>query len=170
MPLIDDVKAILRISAGQTAFNIEIQDLIDAAIDDLKLSGVVSEKADDGTDSLIRRAVFTYVKAYFGWDNPDADRLQKAYGMLKMHLTLSQEYTGFAVTFTVTDGLNPLEDAVVTLNGTEMITNTLGKAMFAGITKQQNMEYTVTLEGYEDIEDEVDVEGSISVPVTMVVI
>ena len=90
MALIDDVKLALRISSS--AFDSEVQGLIDAAKADMKLSGVDETKIIE-TDPLIKRAIITYVKANFGFDNPEADRLQQAYNMLKAHLTLSQEYT-----------------------------------------------------------------------------
>lgn len=91
MALLDDVKLALRISSS--AFDTEITDLIDAAKADLKLSGVIAEKVDeDPPDTLIKRAITVYAKANFGWDNPDAERLQQAYDMLKMHLSLSAEY------------------------------------------------------------------------------
>lgn len=168
MALIDDVKILLRIS--NIAFDTEISDLISAAKEDLRISGVTSEKIDDDTDSLIRRAISTYVKANFGWDNPDAERLQQSFDMLKMHLTLSQEYIGYAITFIVTDGVNPLENAVVTFNGEEKITNTLGQVIFYGVPAEQNMVYIVTLDGYFRIEDEIDVSSSQTVPITLVVV
>ncbi|TCT23388.1 putative phage protein (predicted DNA packaging) [Melghiribacillus thermohalophilus] len=90
MALLDDVKLALRIS--NSAFDNEINDLIEAAKADLILSGV-EETRLDVTDPLIKRAIKTYVKAQFGFDNPDAERLQQSYEMLKMHLTLSTEYT-----------------------------------------------------------------------------
>lgn len=96
MALIDELRTILRIGETQTAFDSEIQPLIDAAKADLKLSGVSEAKTEDVEDPLIKRAITIYVKAHFGWDNPDAERLQQSYDMLKMHLTLSQEYTGDA--------------------------------------------------------------------------
>ncbi len=89
--MLNDLKKVLRIN--NTAFDDEIQDLINASIQDLKLSGVLPAKADDDTDPLIRRAISTYVKAHFGWDNPDFEKLVEAYNMLKMHITLSEEYT-----------------------------------------------------------------------------
>jgi uncharacterized phage protein (predicted DNA packaging) len=90
MALIDDIKTALRIS--NTAFDSEISDLISAAQSDLKLSGVLESKVNDDTDPLIKRAIIVYVKANFGWNNPDAERLQHSYNMLKIHLALSQEY------------------------------------------------------------------------------
>lgn len=91
MALLDDVKLALRISPTIIAYDDEVQDLIEAAKADLKLSGVDPAKLDE-SDPLIKRAIVTYCKAHFGFDNPDADRLERAYDMLKAHLTLSQEY------------------------------------------------------------------------------
>lgn len=92
MPILDDVKVALRIS--NTAYDSEISDLINAAKSDLALSGVL--KVDD-TDPLIKRALIVYCKANFGWNNPDAERFQLSYDLLKGHLSLSQEYTKEAV-------------------------------------------------------------------------
>ena len=92
MAMLDDVKAAMRISAGTTAFDDELADLIAAARADLQLSGISAAKADDDTDSLIKRAIIVYVKWNFGFDNPDVDRLERAYNLLKGHLTLSQDY------------------------------------------------------------------------------
>jgi uncharacterized phage protein (predicted DNA packaging) len=98
--MFDDIKTVLRISKSNDAFDTDIIDLIDAARDDLMLSGVSSEKVQKEIDAynltdvdpLIKRAVTVYVKANFGWDNPDADRLQKSYDLLKMHLSLAGDY------------------------------------------------------------------------------
>lgn len=91
MAMLDDVKLALRVS--HSALNGEITDLIAAARQDLILSGILPAKANSDTDSLIKRAVVTYVKAHFGWDNPDHERLLSAYGQLKLHLTLAGDYT-----------------------------------------------------------------------------
>jgi uncharacterized phage protein (predicted DNA packaging) len=76
------------------AFDTEVQDLIDAARQDLKLAGISSVKADaeDDIDPLIKRAITTYAKANFGYDNPDADRLKDSYESLKNHMSLSGDY------------------------------------------------------------------------------
>ncbi len=84
--MLELVKIALRVS--NTALDAEIQNLIDAALADLAMGGIDTTSQD----ALIQRAVITYCKAYFGYDNPDADRLIKAYDMLKMHLMLSSEY------------------------------------------------------------------------------
>jgi uncharacterized phage protein (predicted DNA packaging) len=90
MALLDDVKLALRISSS--AFDSEITDLIEAAKADLQLSGVKQEKADDDNDPLIKRAIIVYCKANFGYDNPEAERFQQSYDMLKQHLSLSYDY------------------------------------------------------------------------------
>jgi len=110
LALKDDIKTALRIS--NSAYDTEIDDLIDAAKTDLLLSGVNANKTVIETvtpeptednpepepievevmDPLIKRAITIYVKAHFGWNNPDAERLQQSYDMLKCHLALSQEY------------------------------------------------------------------------------
>lgn len=112
--LLDDVKTALRVSG--TALDFEVQDLIDAAKADLKISGINTEKTitvivdqtpepTEGNpepeqvlvemevmDPLIKRAITVYCKAHFGWDNPEADRFAQSYIMLKQHLALSAEY------------------------------------------------------------------------------
>lgn len=82
----------LRIAATTNDFDTEIQDLINAAIADLKMAGVVADKAVD-SDALIKRAIVTYCKSHFGYDNPDAERFLESYLMLKRHLALSVDYT-----------------------------------------------------------------------------
>ncbi|GJM84320.1 hypothetical protein HMSSN139_68160 [Paenibacillus sp. HMSSN-139] len=93
MAMLDSVKSALRISQSNLAFDEEVSDLIAAARNDLRISGVLSAKVEDDTDALIKRAITVYCKANFGFDNPDAEKLTDSYNMLKAHLTLSQEYT-----------------------------------------------------------------------------
>lgn len=88
MALIDDVKATLRVNSS--THDIEIENLITACVSDLMLAGVTEQNQ---TDPLIKRAIILYCKTNFGYDNPDADRLQEAYHLLKTHLLLSQDYT-----------------------------------------------------------------------------
>lgn len=92
MAILDDVKVALRIAATNTAFDGEVGDLIDAAKKDLELAGVAADKAIE-TDPLIKRAITTYCKAHYGYDNPDAERFLESYLMLKRHLALSVDYT-----------------------------------------------------------------------------
>lgn len=91
MALLDDIKISLRV--GTAALDGEIGDLIDAVKTELILSGILSAKVDDESDALIKRAVTLYCKANFGYNNPDAEKLQRSYDLLKSHLALSAEYT-----------------------------------------------------------------------------
>lgn len=91
--MLDDVKTALRISQSSTAFDMEIQDLIEAARLDLEQSGISSEKAKDDNDPLIKRAIIVYCKANFGYDsNTSAERFHDSYVMLKQHLSLAGDY------------------------------------------------------------------------------
>jgi uncharacterized phage protein (predicted DNA packaging) len=96
--LIDEIKTVLRLSISNTAFDSEIDGLIEAARQELKLSGVNSDKADaiHTIDPLVKRAIITYVKANFGWDNPDAEKLNHSFEMLKSHLSLSGDYNAIS--------------------------------------------------------------------------
>jgi uncharacterized phage protein (predicted DNA packaging) len=89
--LLETVKTALRIPSDPNLES-EAQDLITAAKSDLQLAGVLQTKIVDN-DPLIKRAIVTYCKANFGWDNPEAERFQKSYESLKNHLSLSVEYT-----------------------------------------------------------------------------
>ena len=92
MPLLDDVKRALRISSS--SYNDEVTDLIDAGKSDLRLAGIYfkDETEELPLDPLVKRAVITYCKAYFGFENTDADRFIDSYVMLKQHLSLAGDY------------------------------------------------------------------------------
>ena len=68
----------------------EVQDLIDAAQADLRISGVVNQPS---SDPLIIRAITTYVKGHFGYENKDSEKFLLSYESLKIHLALCSEYT-----------------------------------------------------------------------------
>jgi uncharacterized phage protein (predicted DNA packaging) len=88
--MLNDIKTALRIS--HTALDTEILDLIEEARADLMLSGISDLKANDDKDPLIKRAIKTYCKANFGFDNPDSDKLNRSYESLKNHLSLAGDY------------------------------------------------------------------------------
>ena len=95
MAILDDAKLALRITA--TAFDSEISDLISYAQEDLVVAGVTRTKMDafvldPDSDYLIKRAVITYVKAEFGWSNPDQDAFRGSYNIQKIRITLLDDY------------------------------------------------------------------------------
>ena len=87
---IDLVKSALRI--GTDAFDDELQNLIDAAVADMGIAGVIN--IDTTTDPPIKTAVITYCKLHFGIAE-DADRLQRSYDEQKGQLSTASGYTDF---------------------------------------------------------------------------
>lgn len=85
--MLEKIKQALRIKSK--AFDGEIQDLIESAKMDLRISGVTRINEDD---PLISQAVKVYCKANYGLDNKDSEKYQKSYDMLKQHLSLCGEY------------------------------------------------------------------------------
>jgi len=119
MALIDDVKTALRIT--NTEFDGEITGLINACKSDLQQSGLY---VIDETDPLIERVIILYCKANFGYDNPDADRLQQSYDMLKNHLSMSADYAYYKVT------INAGEQCQIAFDGETKETDDSGQAIF----------------------------------------
>lgn len=85
--ILDKVKQALRIKSE--AFDMEIEDLICACKIDLALAGI--KKIEDA-DALIQRAIIVYAKANFGLENPDSEKYQKSYDLLKMSMALAGDY------------------------------------------------------------------------------
>lgn len=85
--MLNKVKLALRITS--TAFDSEIEDLINAALADLGIAGVATL---ENTDPLIIRAVTTYCKANFGQPE-EYDRLKTAYDEQKAQLQMATGYT-----------------------------------------------------------------------------
>ncbi|MFZ5352745.1 MAG: phage head-tail connector protein [Bacillota bacterium] len=143
MAILDDAKSAIRIS--NTAYNTEISDLIAAARLELIQSGVIAAKANDDTDLLVKRAILVYVKANFGWNNPDSEKLKSSFEILKNHLSVSVDYSYYTVT------VNAGTQCEVTFDGETKQTNDSGTVVF--YSKPQNhVEYTIDgVTGYVDI-------------------
>ena len=90
--LIYDAK--LRLRLHTDAFNDEIGDLIDsAALDLIKRNAIQESQLSDTTiDPLIKRAIMTYVRAYFG-EPEDPERLKADYDEQKATLMTTTGYT-----------------------------------------------------------------------------
>ena len=165
MALIDDVKKVMRIT--NTAHDTELTDLINAAIADLKLTGITAESAVT-TDTLIKRAVMIYVKTNFGWDNTDMEKLQKSYDLLKWHLTLSGDYSFYKINFVVNDGTSGVR-ARVTLDNTQTNTNEDGEISFY-MLKKNNIKYTITSEGFKTVTETIDINQSKTITVSLILV
>lgn len=86
--LLDRVRLALRITTN--AYDCELDDLIQAAIADLRIAGIVVSAPQE--DPLIIRAIVTYCRYHFG--SPEQpDRLKRAYDEQKAQLQVSTGYT-----------------------------------------------------------------------------
>lgn len=85
--MLDAVKLALRIVTD--AFDDELNDLIAAALLDLRLAGITNT---DTTDALVKRAVITYCRLNFGQPD-DYDRLKKSYDEQKSQMGMATGYT-----------------------------------------------------------------------------
>jgi len=92
MALVDEAKVYLRIDASDTTFDGEIQDLIDSVQAELIDLGVDPTLVSAATDPLIKRAITVYCKAYFGYDQDNAEAFASSYEKLKMYLMNSCTY------------------------------------------------------------------------------
>jgi hypothetical protein len=168
--ILDSIKTALRISG--TDLDGEIEDLLLAVKADLQLSGLLGEKILV-TDALIKRAIIVYCKANFGWDNPEAERFQKSYDMLKNHMSLSRDYAYYAITFVVVNSIAAAIDEVkIIFDGVEKLTNASGIAIFY-VREGSNYEYQITHNDYADYVDSdgewynVDVSASVTINITI---
>jgi len=88
--LLDDAKLAIRMKSN--TFDTEITDLLEAARLELIQAGISSEIAKKDDDPLIKRALITYVKANFGFDNPDYEKFAESFISQKRALSLSGDY------------------------------------------------------------------------------
>lgn len=87
--MIAAVKLALRVTT--TAFDSEIESLINAAKLDLGVAGVVIPST---IDALVQTAVITYCRLHFGQPD-DYDRLKRAYDEQKAQLATCTGYTNW---------------------------------------------------------------------------
>ena len=87
MTILTAARMALRVTT--TAFDDQINDLIDAALLDLEAAGITYA---DPNDALIRQAVVTYVRMHFGQPD-DFDRLKASYDEQKAQMSTRTGYT-----------------------------------------------------------------------------
>jgi len=81
------VKMALRVTT--TAYDSELNTLINAALLDMGIAGVTN---DDDTDEIVLRAIITYCRLNFGKPD-DYDRLKASYDEQKAQLSMATGYT-----------------------------------------------------------------------------
>lgn len=85
------IKTALRITTS--AFDDELNMLINACIQDLNASGIVGARVSaDTSDDLVRQAIVAFCKWRFG-DNPNADKMRELYELQKAQLATATNYT-----------------------------------------------------------------------------
>lgn len=85
----NQIRKDLRINNEE--YDDEIKSLIQTSIEDLKTSSIASSYFDEEEElrPMLETAIKTYCKANFGYDNPDAERLQNSYELQKQKLAIS---------------------------------------------------------------------------------
>ncbi len=84
--MLEKIKVVLRLK--NSAYDEEVQDLIDACKVDLSLSGV---EIVDEADPLTMQAIKLYCKSNFGYDE-NSNKFAEAYEKLKQSMSLCGDY------------------------------------------------------------------------------
>jgi hypothetical protein len=147
MTLLADMKILLRIK--NTAYDTEISDLISACQSELIIDGVNESALDDfvadPTDMFLKRIFSVYVKANFGWDNPDSDKLMEVFEKFRNRITMSNKYMFFKVTINIT------EQQVVIFDAHAKETNDSGTVVFYTRAKNHIKYIVAGTEYYVDV-------------------
>lgn len=78
MALLDEVKIACRVSSD--VFDTELEAYISAALMDMRRAGVREELLSPASVSpMAKAAIFQWCKAYYGYDNPEAERFMESY-------------------------------------------------------------------------------------------
>lgn len=94
MAMIDKVRTALRISTKDNEdINEELNDLIEAAKQDMGIAGVL---VPEDMDAIVQRAIITYCKMSFGLPE-DYDRLKRSYDEQKAQLSNATGFTDWGV-------------------------------------------------------------------------
>lgn len=91
--ILEKVKLSMRIVTD--AFDDELNDLIDGALRDLEIGGVITSQSECG-DVLLLRAIITFCKMNFG-ESDAYDRYKASYDEQKAQLQMSSDYTIWGV-------------------------------------------------------------------------
>lgn len=115
--LLEDVKVALRVEHDAT--DSEIEDLIAAAVFDIANKGIsvtwlgtdpmeptfsVADIDEEALPTMAKRAIVTYAKANYGYDNDEAERLMKSYDSILCSLGNSRFNAVYETDEEVSDG------------------------------------------------------------------
>lgn len=91
MGLLDDIKVACRVSGS--AFDGELTDLIEAAVQDMRRVGV-PECALTSPSGIAKQAIVCRCKAGFGYDNPERYQFEESYRRCVVDLMHSIPFDG----------------------------------------------------------------------------
>lgn len=92
--LFETIMVALRSTTTDEGLQTEVNDLILAARADLNIDGLVSDEFASSKAVIIRQAITLYVKAHWGYDNPDSEKFLDRYEKLKTSLSFHSQYGG----------------------------------------------------------------------------
>lgn len=82
----------LAMAITSDAFDVELTDLINACIEDLKSNGIKADDLIEAENALVLQAIKTYCRVHF--QSPaDYDKLLASYEQQKGHMRMSTGYT-----------------------------------------------------------------------------
>lgn len=100
MALLDKVKVACRVTSA--AYDDELSDLISAALEDMGITDInpsVLTDDDAAINPLVRQAVVTFCRMYFGTPSTDVfTRLKESYDEQKAQMLMSSEFTNWGST------------------------------------------------------------------------
>lgn len=71
--------------------------------------------------------------------------------------------TANTLTFTVTAGTDPIQDAIIVINGSKYRTDDQGKVVIGNLTNTSGLNYSISKEGYTTYNGQVDISGNTEV-------
>jgi len=157
-----------RIKTLTADITAELTDSIEEARADLIAIGVIPEKANDETDSLILGAIRCFIRWKFAYDDTERIGAMGEYMSMRDELRRRRDYGYYAVTFTVTDDDDPVPDAEIVFNGEIIITDDDGEAIFYYVSTGTNQAYKIEADGYAAVEGTINVTGSAEVGIELI--
>ena len=161
------IQRAVRIKTATADTTAELTDLIEMCRADMEGIGVLAVKTQDETDYLILSAVRSYARWKMAADEAEESANMNDYMLQRDELRRRVDYAAYTITFSVTDGTDPIPDAEITFNGYAKFTDATGQAVFRGIDAGTNQAYTAECDGYTTVESDVDVTQSATVSIIM---
>ena len=114
MAVTDDYIADMRerVRTAQNRTDGELRDLVEAARVELILAGILSTKANDEADPLVKATITTYIKAEYGIDVPDAEKYRESFDIRLKKMATSNTYI-IAVPIVISPTITAIEGKTI---------------------------------------------------------